>query len=49
VTVGTGGRNGGAVVWSLAAAAVSVGVLFMAFRHMDIGRLPGVLKKRGMG
>jgi hypothetical protein len=43
MNIKAGARSPGAVIWSVAAAALSAGVLFMAFRHMDIERLPGVL------
>jgi glycosyltransferase 2 family protein len=39
----------GAVIWSVAAAALAAGVLFMTFRHMDIERLPGVLAEGQAG
>ncbi|NQU58839.1 MAG: flippase-like domain-containing protein, partial [Rhodospirillales bacterium] len=38
-------RSFGAGVWSVGAAALSAGVLFMAFRHIDIERLPAVLRE----
>lgn len=37
------GRRGRAVLWSVAALLVSAGVMFMAFRNLDVERLSGVL------
>ena len=43
MTQGTTRRAPRAIVWTTIAAMLAIGVLFFAFRHLDVGRLPDIL------
>jgi len=43
ITPGFIGRGPRAIIWTTIAALVATGVLFIAFRHLDVGRLSDVL------